>query len=157
MSQAVTPVVLGPGEGHVVEGPAGGPLTFKLRGEQSGGALTVIENVIGPGDGPPLHAHANEDEAWHVIEGSLRFRLGDTLHLAPAGSFVYVPRGVAHCFQNIGTSPARLLVLFSPSGMERFFDRFAALSTPDPSAFAAIGSEVGMSVLGQPLAMSHPL
>lgn len=86
MSQAVTPVVLGPGEGHVVEGPAGGPLTFKLRGEQSGGALTVIENVIGPGDGPPLHAHANEDEAWHVIEGSLRFRLGDTLHLAPAGS-----------------------------------------------------------------------
>lgn len=150
------PVVLGPGEGNTVVGPAGGPLTFKLRGDQSGGALTVIENVIAPGDGPPLHAHAFEDEAWQVLEGSLRFRLGDDLRLAPAGSFVFVPRGVAHCFQNIGAAPARILVLFTPSGMERFFDRFAALPAFDPAAFAAIGAEVGMTVLGPPLAQSHP-
>jgi hypothetical protein len=43
-------------------------------------------------------------------------------------------------------------VLFTPSGMERFFDRFAQLPTFDPSAFGAIGSELGMDVVGPPLA-----
>src|SRR3954471_17916635 len=91
-------VVLGSGEGTTIQGPAGGPLTFKARGEQTGGSLTALENVIAPGDGPPLHTHAHEDEAWYVIAGTLRFRLGETLSEAPAGSFVFVPRGTPHCF-----------------------------------------------------------
>jgi quercetin dioxygenase-like cupin family protein len=145
-------VVVRPGEGETIEGPAGGPLTFKVRGEQTNGALTVFENVIAPGDGPPLHVHANEDETWYVLEGDLRFRLGSEITSAPAGSFVFVPRGTPHCFQNIGSAPARILVLFTPSGMERFFDRFAQLPAFDPSAFGTIGGEVGMEVLGPPLA-----
>ena len=130
-----------------------------MRGEQSGGALTAFENTVAPGDGPPLHVHAAEDEAWYVLEGDLRFRLGDELRGAPAGSFVFVPRGVPHCFQNVGDAPARILVLFTPSGMERFFDRFAALPEDADlaSAFRSIGAEVGMDVLGPPLARSHPL
>ena len=78
-------VVVRPGEGETIEGPAGGPLTFKVRGEQTNGALTVFENVIAPGDGPPLHVHANEDETWYVLEGDLRFRLGSEITSAPAG------------------------------------------------------------------------
>jgi quercetin dioxygenase-like cupin family protein len=144
-------VVVAPGAGETIEGPAGGPLTFKVRGEQTGGALTAFENVIAPGDGPPLHVHANEDEAWYVLEGELGFRLGGETASAPAGSFVFVPRGTRHCFQNIGDQPARILVLFTPAGMERFFDRFAALPTFDPNAFSAIGREVGMDVVGPPL------
>jgi quercetin dioxygenase-like cupin family protein len=145
------PFALGPGEGETVEGPAGGPLTFKLRGERSGGALLALENVIAPGDGPPLHRHEHEDEAWYVIEGDLRFQLGDEIAAAPAGSFVFVPRGTPHCFQNAGEAPARILVLFTPAGMEGFFDRFAELPGPDPGAFVRLGSEVGMEVLGPPL------
>jgi quercetin dioxygenase-like cupin family protein len=142
-----------------MEGPAGGPLTFKARGEQTGGRLTVFENEVAPMDGPPLHTHANEDESWYVLEGELRFRLGEELSSAPAGSFVYVPRGVAHCFQNVGAGPARILVIFNPSGMEGFFDRFAALpaGAVNPEAFKSIGAEVGMDVVGPPLAKSHPL
>jgi quercetin dioxygenase-like cupin family protein len=124
------PFALGPGEGETVEGPAGGPLTFKARGERSGGALLALENVIALGDGPPLHRHEREDEAWYVIEGDLRFQLGDEIAAAPAGSFVFVPRGTPHCFKNAGGSPARILVLFTPAGMEGFFDRFAALAEP---------------------------
>lgn len=146
-----SPIVLGPGEGTTIEGPAGGPLTFKARGEQTGGALTAFENVIAPGDGPPLHVHANEDEAWCVIAGELRFQLGDDRAAAPAGSFVFVPRGTPHCFVNAGSEPARILVLFTPSGMEAFFDRFAELEAFDPSAFRSIGAGVGMDVTGPPL------
>jgi len=156
MSDGAAAVAIGPGEGRTVQGPAGGPLTFKVRGEETGGRLTAIENEVAPGEGPPLHTHAGEDEFWHVIDGEFRFRLGDELSSAPAGSFVFVPRGTPHCFQNVGHSPARILVMFTPSGMERFFDRFAELPEPDPAAFAALGAEVGMEVVGPPLAASNP-
>jgi len=150
---------VGPGAGTTIEGPVGGPLTFKARGEQTGGSLTVLENTIAPLEGPPLHAHADEDEAWYVLEGRLRFKLDGEISDAPAGSFVFVPRGLPHCFQNTGAEPARILVMFTPAGMERFFDRFAQLpeGAAIPDAFRDIGGEVGMEVLGPPLAVSDPL
>lgn len=145
------PYVVRPGEGPRIQGPAGGPLTFKVRGDRTGGALTLIENEIAPGDGPPHHVHANEDEAWWILDGGLRFKLGDQLHEAPTGSFVFVPRGVAHSFQNPGDTPARILVMFTPGGMERFFDAFGDLEELDAEAFARLGSQVGMDVVGPPL------
>ncbi len=146
------PIVVRPGEGSSIQGPVGGPLSFKARGEQTGGSLTALENVIPPGEGPPLHTHANEDEFWWVIEGELRFTLGEELSSAPEGTFVFVPRGTPHNFQNVGEGPARILVMFTPAGMERFFDRFAADSAePPPQRFASIGGEVGMNVVGPPL------
>jgi len=149
-------VCVRPGEGRTIEGPVGGPLTFKVTGEETGGALTALENVIPPGQGPPLHTHANEDEAWYVIEGDLRFRLGDENATAPAGSFVFVPRGTPHCFHNAGSADARILVMFTPSGMEAFFERFTSAETPGPQAFAEAGSGVGMEIVGPPLAVSDP-
>jgi len=158
MPDAPTAFAVGPGEGETIQGPAGGPLTFKARGQQTGGALTMFENVIAPGDGPPLHTHAGEDESWYVLEGALRFRLGEQVASAPAGSFVFVPRGTPHCFQNAGTQPARIVVIFTPSGMERFFDRFAALPAGpvDPGVFGSLGAEVGMDVIGPPMAVADP-
>jgi quercetin dioxygenase-like cupin family protein len=153
------PLSVGPGEGPTIEGPAGGPLTFKVRGEQTEGRLTVFENVIAPGDGPPAHLHEAQDESWYVLEGELRFKLGSEMHSAPAGSFVFVPRGTVHAFQNVGEAPARILVIFNPSGMESFFDRFAKLSAGpvDTSVFRELGAAVGMEVVGPPLAISDPL
>ncbi|HEX5909260.1 MAG TPA: cupin domain-containing protein [Thermoleophilaceae bacterium] len=151
MPDSPEPFVVRPGGGQTVQGPAGGPLTFKVRGDQSGGALTVIENVIAPGDGPPHHVHANEDEAWWIIEGHLRFKLGEREETAEAGAFVYVPRGVAHSFQNPGPDPARILVMFTPGGMEGFFDAFGKLEELDREAFSRLGAEVGMEVVGPPL------
>ena len=158
MHDQPAPYAVAPGEGATIQGPAGGPLTFKARGEQTNGALTLFENVIAPGDGPPLHTHAGEDESWYVLQGALRFRLGDEIADAPAGAFVFVPRGTPHCFQNAGEEPARIIVMFTPSGMERFFDRFANLDDGpvDPEAFRSIGAEVGMDVVGPPMAATHP-
>ncbi len=147
------PLVIAPGSGEAIRGPAGGELTFKARSADTGGWLTAFENVIAPLDGPPLHRHDQEDESWYVIEGTLRFRLGEEMPEAPQGTFVFVPRGTPHCFQNVGAEPARILVLFTPAGMESFFDRFGELppGPPDPQAFATIGREAGMEVLGPPL------
>jgi quercetin dioxygenase-like cupin family protein len=148
MAQAI---VVQPGEGTTVQGPAGGPLTFKVRGEQTGGRMLALENVVAPGDGPPLHTHEHEDEAWYVLEGVLRFVIGGEESTAPAGTFVFVPRGTPHAFQSVGDGPARILLVFTPAGMERFFDAFAQVEARDPSVFADLGAPAGMEVVGPPL------
>lgn len=150
---------LAPDEGVTVENPVGGPLTFKVRGDETGGSLTAFETTAAPGEGPPLHVHANEDEVLYTLEGTIRFRLGDEVETARAGSFVFVPRGVRHTWQNVGEAPARMLVIFTPAGMEAFFERFGQLpgSGEARDAFHTIGHEVGMDVVGPTLAESNPL
>ena len=150
------PVIRHPGEGGAVDHPLGDQASFKVRGEQSGGSMTVFETVVAPGVGPPLHTHANEDETLYVVEGEVRFKIGDELQKTPVGGFAFVPRGTPHTFQNAGDRPARLLIHFAPAGMERFFDRFAATEAPDEGTFAAVGAQVGMEVVGPPLAQSDP-
>jgi quercetin dioxygenase-like cupin family protein len=147
--------LLGPGEGDRVPNPVGGDVLFKVVD----GHITVFESVVAPGAGPPLHTHAAEDEGLYVLAGEMRFRLGEEVSPAPAGTFMFVRRGVPHCFQNVGAERALLLITFTPSGMERFFPRVVELSAslPAPEAFARAGGEVGLSVAGPPLAVSHPL
>ena len=67
-----------------------------------------------------------------------------------------MPRGVVHTWQNVGDSPARMFALFTPSGMERFFERFAALGTAGADAFLQAAAGTGMEVVGPPLAVTHP-
>jgi len=147
-----------PGEGLTLPNPVGGPMTFKARGEQTMGALTAFESTPAPGEGPPLHLHASEDEVIYVLDGRLRVRLEENLHEAPAGSFVFIPRGVHHTWQNTGDEPARILVLFTPAapGMETFFERSAELADGQrvADAFRKFAGESGMEVLGPPLAES---
>ncbi len=71
----------------------------------------------------------------------MRFKLAGELETGGVGSFVFVPRGAPHKFQNVGDEPARILIHFTPSGMEQFFDGFAALDAPDPDAWARIGAD----------------
>jgi quercetin dioxygenase-like cupin family protein len=151
------PFIIAPGDGRRVDNPAGGPLTYKARGEQTGGALTGMESVAAPGEGPPLHLHVSEDEVIYVLEGRLRVGLDGSFQEAPAGSFIFIPQGVPHIWQNVGEAPARFLILFTPAaaGMERFFERSAEIAGAGPAeAFKRFGGDAGMRVLGPPLAQS---
>jgi quercetin dioxygenase-like cupin family protein len=151
----VTVIHRGPGEGESVRNPVGGLVTFRLRGEESGGALTIVESVAAPGEGPPLHRHDDADEVLQVLEGEFRFQLGDEVKPAPAGTLVYVTRGVTHTWQNVGDVPGRLLAMFTPAsiGMETFFERFAPVADgPSPmESFKALAGDAGMEVVGPPL------
>ena len=57
-------------------------------------------------------------------------RVGTRTITAPAGSFVVVPRGVVHQPSNPGTRPTRVLLMFSPAGMEHFFEEAAERRMP---------------------------
>jgi mannose-6-phosphate isomerase-like protein (cupin superfamily) len=65
------------------------------------------------GSGPDyLHVHYADDEAWHVLEGSLTFRFSDKEVAAPAGTTVFVPAGVPHTyFESDG--PSRYLIIMT--------------------------------------------
>jgi quercetin dioxygenase-like cupin family protein len=81
------------------------------------------------GSGPDvLHLHHADDEAWHVLEGELRFRYSDRTEIAGAGKTVFVPAGVAHTYS--AGSGARYLIVLPP----RLRSLIAALqSDRDPS------------------------
>jgi quercetin dioxygenase-like cupin family protein len=157
MPEARSALAVGPGEAKTVRSPIGGDVTYLARGEQTGRALTALDVAVPPGEGPPLHRHTREEEWVYVLEGTLRWMLGDKLTSAPAGSSVFIPRGLPHCFQNVGDLPARMLITFAPAGMEGFFDRLAELTEFDFDAFTRAAEEHGMEVVGPPLAESNPL
>src|ERR1043166_2891381 len=66
------------------------------------------------GSGPDyLHVHYSDDEAWHVLEGTLTFRFADGEVKAPAGTTVFVPAGVGHTYW-VEESPCRYLMILTP-------------------------------------------
>jgi quercetin dioxygenase-like cupin family protein len=95
---------------------------FLVTGEETGGAYFAMEAIVPPGGGPPPHIHRNEDETFYVVEGQCDIRLGDEIVTAGVGDFVNVPRGAVHNFHNSGDAPMRMILTFTPAGIEKFFE-----------------------------------
>lgn len=112
----ITPVDTGP----VFWGP-GDRYTFLATGAQTGGAYFIMEGLVPPGGGPPPHIHHREDESLYIIEGTLSVFDGPTAAHVAAGGFVHIPRGRAHHFHNDGTGTVRMLLTFTPAGMDEYF------------------------------------
>jgi len=90
--------------GPVIARPGGAPIS-------AAGASMVVHEWTG--GGPPwLHVHRSDDEAWHVLEGSLRFSFADGDVDAPAGTTVFVPAGTAHTYAE--NEPSRYLMFLTP-------------------------------------------
>jgi quercetin dioxygenase-like cupin family protein len=146
------------GTGRSYWGP-GDRYTFLVTGEESGGAYFAMEAFVPPGGGPPPHIHRREDETFYVLEGTCTFRLGDQTVVAAAGDFVNVPRGLVHGFRNAGTETARMILTFTPSGIERFFEETLerVLNPADPTPdnieevavrYAAAAPRYGLEFVG---------
>jgi mannose-6-phosphate isomerase-like protein (cupin superfamily) len=84
-----------------------------------------------------LHIHRSGDEAWHVLEGSVRFRFADREVDSPAGTTVFVPAGVAHTYSVTGGS-SRYLIFLTPR-LDRLITRLHSLL--DPSELRATLAE----------------
>ena len=158
-STALSPVAL-----HKDEGEAlwflGVLATIKASSETTDGRVAVIEHLAPEGAGSPLHVHHNEDEWFYVTEGELTFWVGGRLIEAPAGSFVYGPRGIAHTF-TVTSSEARFLLVTEPAGFEGFMRTLSepalsltvpppATEPPDFERLAATAAEYGIEILGPP-------
>jgi mannose-6-phosphate isomerase-like protein (cupin superfamily) len=117
---------VGPDDGKALPNPIGGRMMLKVRDGDTGGSFSVHDNIMPAGSPGPLpHLHRNHEETFYVLEGELTVRVGERRFTAPVGSFVVIPRGVVHQPSNPGTEPTRVLLIFSPSGMEHFFEEAA--------------------------------
>jgi quercetin dioxygenase-like cupin family protein len=120
------------GTGATYLGP-GDLYRFLITGAETGGAYFAMEAIVPPGGGPPPHIHRHEDETFYVVEGTCAFLLDQEWITAGAGDFVNVPRGAVHRFHNRGTRPVRLIVTFTPAGIEKFFEE-TLQRAQDPTA-----------------------
>jgi mannose-6-phosphate isomerase-like protein (cupin superfamily) len=91
---------------------------FKADGAETAGRYSISEWWLEPHtQGPGAHSHP-EDDIFFVIEGTMSFLLGDEWTHAAAGSFVLVPGGVTHDFENRGSARSGVLNLSVPDDFE---------------------------------------
>ena len=88
------------------------------------GTSLVVHEWTGS-DPSYMHIHRSDDEAWHVLEGSLRFRFADGEVDAPAGTTVFVPAGSPHAYWE--TEPSRYLIFLTPR-LDRLISRLHSLT-----------------------------
>ena len=111
-------ILLLPGEGRQYDC---GPMRsiFLADGEESGERYSASLWWVAPHrSGPGAHSHEANEELFYVIEGTMTFLVGDQRVDTPAGSFLRVPAGVIHDFENNTAHPAGVLNVFIPGGFE---------------------------------------
>jgi quercetin dioxygenase-like cupin family protein len=142
------------GTGAMYLGP-GDVYRFLVTAADTAGAYFAMEAIVAPGGGPPPHIHRHEDETYYVVEGRVGILLGEEWITAGVGDFVNVPRGTVHRFENQGTEAMRMIVTFTPAGIEKFFEETLERTldpTPDipdnvdaiAARYAAVAPRYGM-------------
>ncbi|MGB9111367.1 MAG: cupin domain-containing protein [Acidimicrobiales bacterium] len=102
------------------------------------GATLVVEDwttSTAVHDVAPLHVHHDDDEAWHVVSGALRFRFEEGEVIAAAGSTVLVPAGTPHTFGNAGPGPARYIIILSTRLQELIAELHASDRAEHPAIY----------------------
>ncbi|MGW0903290.1 cupin domain-containing protein [Streptomyces sp. NPDC002853] len=120
--QAVPAVsVVGPGDGETI---VLGPTRMRVLedGSHTGHRLAIAESVLAPHtQGPPQHRHAQHDEGFYILSGTVRFAVGDEEYDATTGTLVMVPPGTPHTFANPTDQPAVMLSTFTPDLYVQYF------------------------------------
>ena len=106
-------VIVRPGDGLRV-----GNVEFLALSEDTPRFNASIITMVPQRHGPPSHVHADEDDAFLVLDGELTFAVGGEEVAAPAGTFVLVPPGVEHTFENRTDTPVRILNIHAPAGFD---------------------------------------
>lgn len=130
------------GEGNV------GPLAGRLLGGPT--SDFVIVEWTDPGESEwewiaPLHVHHADDEAWYVLEGVLRFRIGEETCEAGPNAAIFAPKGTPHAYGNAKRGqPVRYLLVMTP----RIHALIRALHEPGADGYAGIFRAHDSELLG---------
>ncbi|MBB5014873.1 cupin domain-containing protein [Rehaibacterium terrae] len=127
--------VLAPGEGrHYPMGRIAA--VFKADGAETAHGYSISEWWLEPRtQGPGAHAHP-EDDVFYVLAGTMSFLVGDRWVDAPAGSFVLVPGGTTHDFENRGEIRAGVLNFTAPGTFEEHMPAIAQWFAEHPPGTA---------------------
>ncbi len=94
---------------------------IRLNGIETENLVSVIEQTYEPGKGSSIHAHDKDYHLFYVLEGSFNIQVEEIEGDVFEGDIVYIPKKKFHKFVAISTTPARVLVITFPAGLENFF------------------------------------
>jgi len=125
--------VLGPGEGRSLAA-VGVAVLLKSAAADTDGRWTLYEYTAPPRfAGPPPHWHKQTDEAFFVLEGTMRFNVAGETTDVQAGGYARVPPGVVHGFSNPTDEPSRFLGLIVPGGFEKYWEELGEMMASEPT------------------------
>lgn len=131
------------------------PTWIRAGRDETGGALSLIEQVIPPGFESPWHVHSDEDESFYVIEGRAEVVVQDRTVTLGAGDYAFGPRGIAHGFRVLGSEPARILLMTTGGAFADFIreasdpvETASASAEPDIPRLIAVAERHGLAILG---------
>lgn len=138
-------------------------LVVHLSQADNSDGISIIEHRMAQGFAPPLHIHYNEDETFHVLEGTFRFQLGGSVREATVGDTIFLPKGIQHGFRVISQEGGRCLTITRGrfEEMVRAASRPASAETlpeqvpPTPeqqATLAELCSKHGIDLIAPPIA-----
>jgi uncharacterized cupin superfamily protein len=120
-----------------------------LRDGAANQEMGTFELTVPPGSNvPPAHSHSANDEFIYVLEGVLRYRVGDDERDLSPGDWMFTPRGSVHAFSNPHAAPARALVTNTPDIGAQYFRDVAVVATaggpPDKAKLLEVMTRYGL-------------
>ena len=100
-------------------------VTVRLAASAGVDGISIIEHRMPYGSKTPMHIHRNEDEVFHLLEGTMRFRVDGTDPVIHAGQIMLAPKGVPHAFRVESLTGARCLTMTTGGDFERMIREMA--------------------------------
>lgn len=130
----------------------------KAGSKETGGVMTVMEITMPAGMGPPPHTH-DGTESVYVLEGTLRYYIGDDTFEGGPGTFFHIAQGTVERYDPVGA--ARVLVTYTPGGIDEFFEEVGepaqAHALPPPTGqppdferLQTVGARYGIQMQAMP-------
>jgi len=98
----------------------GGQVSFLCEASETNNKWSLMSVDLPLNAGPPPHHHP-WDEAYYILEGQVRFILGEEETIISKGDFVYAPANTVHAFFGASEEVAKVLVFDAPSTAGGFF------------------------------------
>jgi quercetin dioxygenase-like cupin family protein len=123
-------------------------IRYLIDGAATGG-LGVFELSVPAGSNvPPPHSHTANEECVYVLEGVLRYAVGDETRDLSPGEWMRTPRGTVHQFSNPHQALARALIVMTPDIGAQYFRDVAAVvnagGPPDRARLLQVMSRYGL-------------
>jgi quercetin dioxygenase-like cupin family protein len=136
-----------PGDSKIVK-LFGVRFDYKVEQDDSGGNLAVLEVEIPAKTLVKPHSHTREDEYTLVLAGTIGARVGDRVLEAGAGSYLVKPRDTPHAMWNASDSPAKVVEMLSPGGLEKYFEELAPILTrhDPPESYYGLAERYGITI-----------
>lgn len=107
---------------HTIQNSLGEKLTFISVEHEPNGDKLLVENLVQPGSGPPMHTHLRQDESLTVVSGKMGYQvLGEEPQYAQPGDSITFSRGTPHRFWNAGDDPLICKGWVQPANTLAFF------------------------------------